>query len=146
VPHHQERLTVTTPPNKDGRETGFTLIEVMIALPSYSNYLARVNRSAAAQFMMDVANRQEQYMIDQRSYSAFSCTTTCTGSLGVRPEASVAARYTFSAVLTGNDCLGNALAGPSFVITATPIGAQTSDGALCLDSRNNKTPAGKWQG
>ena len=63
------------------RENGFTLIEVMItvaivailttlALPSYNNYLLRVNRGAAAQFMMDVANRQEQYILDQRAYVA----------------------------------------------------------------------------
>src|SRR5437667_10768918 len=95
-PHHR---------TQDRRETGFTLIEVMmglaiiailtvIALPSYSNYLARVNRSAAAQFMMDVANRQEQYLIDQRSYVAFTCTATCTGALNVRPEATVATAYT----------------------------------------------------
>src|SRR5262249_50702516 len=146
-PHHR---------TQDRREIGFTLIEVlmglviiavltMIALPSYSNYLARVNRSAAAQFMMDVANRQEQYLIDQRSYVAFTCTSTCTGALNVRPEAGVATRYTFASVTSGNDCLGVALTGPSFVITATPIGSQISDGALCLDSRNNKTPAAKWE-
>ena len=27
---------------------------------------------------------------------------------------------------------------------ATAIGAQSNDGNLCLDSRNNKTPAAKW--
>lgn len=140
----------------DRREIGFTLIEVMmglaiiailttIALPSYSSYLARVNRSAAAQFMMDLANRQEQYLIDQRTYAAFTCTTTCTGALGVNPDAGVATHYTFGVVTTGNDCLGVALSGPSFVITATPIGSQASDGNLCVDSRNNKTPASKWE-
>src|SRR5262245_49255951 len=147
TPRHQAKGTT--------RENGFTLIEVMItvaivailttlALPSYNNYLLRVNRTAAAQFMMDVANRQEQYILDQRSYTAISCTTTCTGSLNVRPEAAVATNYTVTAVLTGNDCLGNALAGPSYVITATAIGTQVKDGNLCLDSRNNKTPATKW--
>jgi len=151
-------VTMMTPYDhntRDTRESGFTLIEVMItvaivtilttiALPSYSNYLVRINRSAAAQFMVDVANRQEQYMLDQRAYAAISCTTTCTGSLGVKPEASVATHYTFAAVLAGNDCVGQPVAGPSFVITATPIGTQVSDGNLCLDSRNNKTPAAKW--
>jgi type IV pilus assembly protein PilE len=116
-----------------------------IALPSYSNYLARVNRSAAANFMMDLANRQEQYLIDQRTYAAFTCSTTCTGALGINPDATVGTHYTFAAVTAGNDCLGVALAGPSFVITATPIGSQLRDGALCVDSRNNKTPATKWE-
>src|SRR3954447_13021221 len=88
------------------RTTGFTLIEVMIsivvvailtsiALPSYSSYLVRVNRSAAAQFMMDLANREEQYMMDQRSYTVTSCTTSCSGAIGARPDASLAAQYTF---------------------------------------------------
>ena len=137
-------------------ECGFTLIEVMItvgivailttiALPSYSNYMTRVNRSAATQFMSDVANRQEQYMLDQRSYAAITCTSTCTGSLGVTPPAEVTSTYTFAAVLTGNDCLGSALSGPSYVINATAIAAQAIDGSLCLDSRNNKSPTAKWQ-
>ena len=136
--------------------SGFTLIEVMItvaivailttvALPSYSSYLVRVNRSAAEQFMLDAVNRQEQFLLDQRAYAAFTCTTTCTGSLGVRPEASVAGHYTFASVTTGNDCVGNAVSGPSYVITATPIGSQASDGNLCIDSRNNKSPTAKWE-
>ena len=60
-------------------------------------------------------------------------------------EATVATHYTFTSVTAGNDCLGVALAGPSFVITATPFGSQASDGTLCLDSRNNKTPGTKWE-
>jgi type IV pilus assembly protein PilE len=135
--------------------SGFTLIEVMIvvavvailttvALPSYSSYLVRVNRSAAEQFMLDVVNRQEQFLLDQRAYAAFTCTSTCTGSLGVRPEASVAGNYTFASVTTGNDCVGNAVASPAYVITATAIGKQASDGNLCIDSRNNKSPIAKW--
>ena len=137
-------------------ESGFTLIEVMItvaivailttiALPSYSSYLTRVNRSAATQFMSDVANRQEQYMLDQRSYAAITCTATCTGALGVTPPAEVTSNYTFVAVLTGNDCVGSALSGPSYVINATALAAQAVDGNLCLDSRNNKSPPAKWQ-
>jgi type IV pilus assembly protein PilE len=131
---------------------GFTLIEVLItvaivailitvALPSYSNVSVRVNRSAATQFMMDLANRQEQYILDQRAYTA----TIGTGGLGLTPPKDVAASYTFTAAVTGNDCAGNSLSGPGYVITATATGSQARDGNLCLDSRNNKTPAAKWE-
>jgi type IV pilus assembly protein PilE len=130
---------------------GFTMIEVLIvvaivailvtvALPSYSNVTVKVNRSAAAQFMMDVANREEQYVLDQRAYTA----TIGTGGLGLSTPKDVAANYSFTAAVTGNDCTGNALSGPGYVITATPTGSQAKDGSLCLDSRNNKTPAAKW--
>jgi type IV pilus assembly protein PilE len=134
------------------RPRGFTLIEiavviaviailVSVALPSYSSSVIRLNRTSAERFMLDVANREEQYMMDARSYTA----TIGTGGLGVTPEVDIAVRYTFAVAVTGNDCTGAALAGPSFVITATAIGGQASDGNLCLDSRNNRTPAGKWE-
>ena len=67
---------------------GFTLLELMIvcaivavlaaiALPSYRNYVVRANRAQAKQFMGDIANREEQYLFDQRSYT----TTVGTGGL-----------------------------------------------------------------
>ncbi|MFZ3127492.1 MAG: prepilin-type N-terminal cleavage/methylation domain-containing protein, partial [Rhodoferax sp.] len=60
-------------------EHGFTLIELMItvavigilaavAFPSYTQYIVRANRSAAESFMFTVANRQEQSMLNARSY------------------------------------------------------------------------------
>jgi type IV pilus assembly protein PilE len=133
------------------RARGFTLVELMItvaivailvsiALPSYSNVMLKLNRTAAANFMMDIANREEQITLDQRGYTA----TIGTGGLGLSATSDVATNYSFAVALTGNDCAGNSVSGPAYVITATAIGAQASDGNLCLDSRNNKTPAAKW--
>src|ERR687887_2699906 len=62
------------------RTPGFTLIEVMIvvaiitiltsvAWPSYTRYVKRGFRAAAQQFMLDIANREEQYLLDARSYT-----------------------------------------------------------------------------
>ena len=59
---------------------GFTLIEVMIvvavvailsaiAYPSYQEHVRRSHRSAAQAFMLDVAARQQQRLIDMRSYA-----------------------------------------------------------------------------
>jgi prepilin-type N-terminal cleavage/methylation domain-containing protein len=63
------------------RCAGFTLIELMItvavvailatvAVPSYTQYVVRANRSAVQRFMLDVANREEQFMLDARQYRA----------------------------------------------------------------------------
>ena len=68
---------------KSPRQQGFTLIELMIAVavvgilagiawPSYKYYVMRANRSAAQQFMLDIANREEQFMLDARSYATGS--------------------------------------------------------------------------
>jgi type IV pilus assembly protein PilE len=130
---------------------GFTMIEMMItvaivailvsvALPSYSTVMVKLNRTTAAQFMMDIANKEEQTTLDLRGFT----TTIGAGGLGLTATKDVAANYSFAVTLTGNDCLGNSLSGPGYVITATAIGSQASDGNLCLDSSNNRTPAAKW--
>ena len=133
------------------RSRGFTLLEVMIvtvivgilaaiALPSYNSYVKRTNRSQAKQFLQDIANRQEQYRLDQRQYT----TTIGSGGLNLTTPADVAVNYTFAAATTGNDCNGTAVVGPAYVLSATAIGSQASDGDLCLDSGGNKTPSDKW--
>jgi type IV pilus assembly protein PilE len=130
---------------------GFTLLELMvvvvivgilaaIALPSYQQYILRANRAQAKQFMGDVANRQEQYRLDQRSYTV----TIGTGGLNMTPPAETLPNYTFNAAITGNDCSGAALPALGYKITATAIGGQAVDGNLCLDSLNQKTPLEKW--
>ena len=68
-------------------QKGFTLIEVMItaaiiailvmvALPSYRDYTVRANRSAAASYVMEVANMQERNFLDERSNAATPPTYT----------------------------------------------------------------------
>ena len=77
---------------------GFTLIELMIvvaivgilaavALPSYQQYIIRGHRAAAQSEMMDIANREQQYILSNRVYTA-------TGSdLGYSLPSDVGARY-----------------------------------------------------
>lgn len=137
------------------RARGFTLLEVMIvvvivgilaaiALPAYTSYVKRTNRSQAKQYLQDIANHQEQYRLDQRSYTG----TIGSGGLGMSTPGEVLPYYTFSATFTSNtasnDCNGLALAPPAYVLTATAIGSQQSDGNLCLDSGGGKTPTDKW--
>ncbi|WP_125560241.1 type IV pilin protein [Pseudoalteromonas rubra] len=60
---------------------GFTLIEMMItiailgilasiAYPSYSEYVRRAARAEAAATLLDAANKQEQYFVDNREYAS----------------------------------------------------------------------------
>ena len=124
------------------RERGFSLLELMtvlvivgvlaaIAWPSYQSYVIRSNRAAAQSFMMSVANRQEQYILTNRSYAA----TTAALSLTAPPETN--GRYTFAITNPGG--------ATTYLVTATAIGNQVSDGDLTLSSDGTKTPADKWR-
>ena len=61
------------------KERGMTLIELTIvvvitavlaaiAYPSYQQYVVRANRSEVQQLMLDIANREEEYFLNNRSY------------------------------------------------------------------------------
>src|SRR5689334_19578286 len=104
---------------------GFTLIEMAvtvavlgllsaIAWPAYVNQVIKSNRSAAQQFMLDIANAEAQYQIDARSYTG----VIGAGGLGLSPTQAAANNYTFSVALNAGPPAG-------YVITATPTGRQT---------------------
>lgn len=123
---------------------GFTLIELMvvaaivailaaIAYPSYQQYIIRGKRSAAQAQMMDIANRQQQYLLANRSYAS----KTQLESGGYVLPSEVSSNYGYS-ITVGSGTP------PTFTITFTPSGAQASDGNLTLSSDGSKTPAAKW--
>jgi len=126
---------------------GITLVELLIviavvailsaiALPAYDQFIIRANRAAAQRFMMDVANREEQFLANKRSYTSALDSTGL--SISTPPELST--RYSFG-IVTNDGCCGPS---PNYQITATPIGKQSSDPALTLDSQGNKSPSAKW--
>lgn len=130
---------------------GFTLIEVMIvivivailiavALPSYENSMQKGRRTDAKAALLDVAGRQEQYMLDRGTY------TNDMEDLGFAddPMDSDEGHYTVDAT----DCSGGtADLDRCYRLTATPkAGSPQVDDARCttfvLDSNGAKTATG----
>jgi type IV pilus assembly protein PilE len=126
-------------------QQGFTLVELMItvvvisillgiAVPSYRQHVIRSKRTAAQAAMMDLANREQQFLVANRAY-ANKATLEASGY--VLPS-EVSESYTWDVVPgTGSS--------PSFTITFTGTGGQAPDGALTLTSAGVKAPAEKWK-
>lgn len=123
---------------------GFSLIELMaaiaimgillaIAIPSYTRYVVRGNRSAAQQHLLDMAQRESQFLADARTYKSN------VADLNMTTPGPVAKNYTISIVTSDGPP-------PTFKITATPIPGtgQASDGPLSIDQAGAKLPADKW--
>ena len=126
------------------RERGFTLVEIMVAVaivailasiayPSYVNQIVKSNRAAAQSLLMEIAQKQSQYVLDNRGYTS-SLTT-----LHVSVPDKVAGLYQVTIDVP-------ATTPPSFTAKATPIagGQQAVDGELTINNAGTKTPPDKW--
>ena len=126
-----------------GTQSGFTLIEVMIvvaiigilvsiAYPSYQQYIIRSNRADAQAYLLDLAQRQQQYLMDVRTYAGSE------GELSATKPRTVDTNYSIT--------FETANSPPTFTITASPqSGIQTGDGDISIDQAGNKIwNGGSW--
>ncbi|KAF7774260.1 type IV pilus assembly protein PilE [Pseudoalteromonas citrea] len=119
---------------------GFTLIEVMIvvvivgilasiAYPNYSSYVNRAARADAMVILLDAANRQEQFFVDNRQY------TSDLADLGVPTETE-----------NGYFTIGVEADTSSFTVTATadsgPVAGDTECSTLTINELGLKGNTG----
>jgi type IV pilus assembly protein PilE len=122
---------------KHKKQTGFTLIELMIvvaivailavvSLPSYRNHISKGNRREAIAEMMLAAQALE------RNYSVNNTYAVTLGTIYTTPT-QTATRYTISLSVAGT--------ATGYTLQAVPIGSQINDrcGTLTLTSTGAKT-------
>jgi type IV pilus assembly protein PilE len=127
------------------RQSGFTLVELMIAVaivailaaiayPSYQRYVARTHRNAATACMSHYAQFLERFYTANLTYVG-----AAPGELPCTRDNSLDDRYTIG-IRDGS------LTARAFFIDATPIGVQATIDAQCgrltLDQTGARTVAG----
>ena len=123
---------------------GFSLIEVMIAvaivgilvaiaLPSYQKHLRKTRRADAQAFLTQVAQKQQQYLLDARSYALGG---SAISDLGLAVPSNMASHYTVKVEPSAPTVP------PSFTVFATPTSSsQSPDGELTITHTGAKKRA-----
>jgi type IV pilus assembly protein PilE len=126
-------------------DSGFTLIELMIvvaivavltliAYPSYQSFVVKANRSQTKSYLMDLAQKQQMYFNDSRTYATKV-------ELDATEPDKVSSNYVVTFAIT------TSTPPPKFKITAAPISGsqQGDDGELSIDNTGAKLHrTGPW--
>ena len=134
-------------------QRAFTLIEVMVvvaliailasvALPAYTDHIRKAKRASAASALMDLAAKQQAYLIDRREFSS------STTDLRFSPPSDIASDFDFSEI-----DVDNTASPPTFTVKAKPISAQmladrcgiSATVPMALRQDNTKSPLACWQ-
>ncbi len=126
------------------RSSGFTLIELMItcvivailvavALPSYQQHMIKAVRSSGQQFLLDLAQRQEQYFLDARWYAAGIAASSTASMITMSTPDIITAKYQAPVFTVPAQAAGVV---PTYMICMAPIsgGSVTADGQLCINN------------
>ena len=137
------------------KQHGITLLELLIvvviigilaafAYPSYTQYVVDTKRTAATSILFQIADRQQQSFMDNKTYAAdltnlgFAANPLVVGDDG-RPLTASDTQSVYSVALSD-------VAVTTYTITATPLHGQlardTECGALTLNQAGTKGSAG----
>lgn len=130
---------------------GFSLMELMItvaivailaavAYPSYRDYIKKGKRASAQAVLMDIAAKEHNFLLVNRTYALFTdLTATTQTDIKVTVPTEIQGDYTFSVVAQSPDP-----GYPTFIAKATPKGSMAGDVTLTVDQTGAKTPAQYW--
>lgn len=154
-------------PPEQAPHTGFTLIEVMIAVavvailatiavPSYKIYVERANRTVAKTALSELVSRQQSYYVDRKRYAVtfrklgWGADTLYLNREGTLLETNSVTQSIYEVKLAGDaasttcPASGSASAG-GYTVVARPINAQVGDtrcATMCLSSSGIKSASG----
>jgi type IV pilus assembly protein PilE len=139
---------------KAARQSGFTLIELMItvaiigilasiAWPSYTQYVLESRRAEAQADMLKIQLGLEKWRANQSSYASVEDLSDSVSTPADQAKALSDANAYYTYTITG-------AAGSTYTINAAAQGAQTADSGctgLTLNQSGAKTPSsGCWKG
>ncbi|RBP52655.1 type IV pilin protein [Arenicella xantha] len=129
--------------------TGFTLIELLIvvavigilsaiAIPTYSRYVVKANRSEAQASLTEIMFEQERYQSRKRTY----VTDLTTLGYAVSPVITENGHYSVAAAACPTLLIADCV-----LLTATPVagGFQASHGEVALTLNSQGVKGGKWR-
>ena len=141
--------------NHKKRQRGFNLIELMVvvaivailgavAYPSYVQHIVDTKRTAARSMLLQVADRQQQFFMDNKTYAAnltslgFGANPLVVGDDGREvPAGDMESVYSVALANVGVT---------TYTATAAPLNGQlsrdTECGSLVLDQSGNRTQSG----
>jgi type IV pilus assembly protein PilE len=131
-----------------GQNRGFSLIELMVAVaivailaaiayPSYLSQMKKSRRASAEAVLMDIAQREQQYLLDKRSYFD---QLTLPNIVTIPNDVSTVYNISVCQTTVASPCATPGGTPPAFVAIATPksTAAQAGDYTLALDYKGAK--------